>query len=235
MGTVWTVVPTQRPRIVLTFDCGANADGLPSILQTLQDKRVTRATFFMTGSWAQVYPDLARAVADAGYTIGNHTMTHPNLTLLDEAAIRLELRNGRLTVRTVTGVEPKPWFRFPYGARDARTLGLVNSIGWVAIGWSIDTLGWKGTSGGQTVETVVQRVVDGLVPGAIVLMHVGSNPQDHTTLDADALPTVIDQVRALGYRFLPLPALLRSSAVTTPVALPTSHVVVSMSTTAPVR
>jgi peptidoglycan/xylan/chitin deacetylase (PgdA/CDA1 family) len=51
---------------------------------------------------------------------------------------------------------------------------------------------------------VVDRVLAGASPGAIVLMHVGSNPDDGSTLDADALPTVIDQLRARGYSLVRL-------------------------------
>ena len=66
----------------------------------------------------------------------------------------------------------------------------------------MDTLGWEGTSGGQSVPTVVSRVLANLRPGEIVLMHVGSDPDDGSTLDADALPTVISNLRARGYSFV---------------------------------
>jgi peptidoglycan/xylan/chitin deacetylase (PgdA/CDA1 family) len=65
----------------------------------------------------------------------------------------------------------------------------------------VDTLGWQGTSGGQTVQRIVNRVLDTLQPGQIVLMHVGSHPTDHSTLDADALPILISELRQRGYTF----------------------------------
>ena len=74
--------------------------------------------------------------------------------------------------------------------------------------WTVDTLGWKGISGGITALTVVDRVMAAAGPGEIVLMHIGSNPDDHTTLDADALPTVITRLTAAGYGFVTLNALL---------------------------
>ena len=73
--------------------------------------------------------------------------------------------------------------------------------------WTVDSLGWKGTSGGLTANAVTARVLGALRPGEIVLMHVGSNPDDHTTLDADALAAVIGQIRAAGYGFVTLDAL----------------------------
>ena len=71
----------------------------------------------------------------------------------------------------------------------------------------MDSLGWEGTSGGQTVQTVTDRVLAAAQPGEIVLMHLGSNPDDGTTLDAAALPAIITGLRARGYSFVTLQAL----------------------------
>jgi peptidoglycan/xylan/chitin deacetylase (PgdA/CDA1 family) len=78
----------------------------------------------------------------------------------------------------------------------------------VPVRWTIDTLGWEGTAGHIAPSVVVSRVLSALRPGEIVLMHVGSNPDDHSTLDADALPGVISEVRARGYSFITLDALV---------------------------
>jgi peptidoglycan/xylan/chitin deacetylase (PgdA/CDA1 family) len=111
----------------------------------------------------------------------------------------------RATIRAVTGVDPHLLFRFPYGASDARTIALANAYGYGGFRWTVDTLGWEGTSGGRSVASVTDRVLGSLQPGEIVLMHVGSNPDDRSTLDADALAGVIDAIRAQGYRFVTLP------------------------------
>jgi peptidoglycan/xylan/chitin deacetylase (PgdA/CDA1 family) len=74
VGAEWYRIPTTERVIALTFDCGANADGAQRILDTLARKGVP-ATFFMCGSFAQTFPDVARAIA-SGYPIGNHTQTH---------------------------------------------------------------------------------------------------------------------------------------------------------------
>ena len=116
-----------------------------------------------------------------------------------------EVRTGAATIRATTGRSPAPWFRFPFGARDDRTIRLVNEECYVAVRWTVDSLGWKGTSGGMTSATVRDRVLAAARPGMIVLMHVGANPDDGTTLDADALPSVIAGLRAKGYSFVSLP------------------------------
>jgi peptidoglycan/xylan/chitin deacetylase (PgdA/CDA1 family) len=202
IGTEWTVLPTNAKVVALTFDAGANAAGLRSILDTLARKGAP-ATFFLTGNWVNTYPTSAREIASR-YPVGNHTATHPDLTTLSDAAVRDQVVRAHQTIRTTTGAEPRPWFRFPYGARDTRTIGVVNCLEYGSVRWTVDTLGWKGTSGGQSVTTVRNRVLDNLRPGMIVLMHIGSHPQDRSTLDADALPRLIDDLRARGYTLVDL-------------------------------
>jgi peptidoglycan/xylan/chitin deacetylase (PgdA/CDA1 family) len=56
---------------------------------------------------------------------------------------------------------------------------------------------------------VTERVLAAAQPGEIVLMHVGSHPEDRSTLDADALPGIIAGLRQRGYTFITLDALLQ--------------------------
>jgi len=192
--------------VALTFDAGANADGVTSILDTLRRNEL-RATFFLTGNFVDSYQVEARAVVSAGMRVGDHSISHPYFTKLTDEEMRRQILGARDEIRLVTGADPWPWFRFPYGDRNSGTIRVVNSLGFVPIGWTVDTLGWEGTSGGITVETVVNRVLASLQPGEIILMHCGSNPTDHSTLDADALPTLITDLEARGYSFVTLDAL----------------------------
>lgn len=200
------VIPTARRVVALTFDAGSTATGLPKIRRVLKNRDV-RATFFLTGQWAQTYPVRARRVS-AEHVLGNHTQTHPDLTTLPTRQVRREVMRAQRTIVGITGENPQPYFRFPFGARDARTIRVVNNRCYVAVRWTVDTLGWQGTSGGRSVASVVERVRLGLRPGAIILMHVGANPYDGSTLDADALGRVITLVRSQGYRLVTLNALL---------------------------
>ncbi|HEX6933256.1 MAG TPA: polysaccharide deacetylase family protein, partial [Streptosporangiaceae bacterium] len=206
-GTDWTTVKTSSKIVALTFDAGANADGVASILSTLTGNHVP-GTFMLTGNFVKSFPAKSRAIVAAGELVGDHSMTHPYFTKLTDAQMRSQVRDARQQIISVTGADPWPWFRFPYGDRNAHTISVVNGTGFVPVSWTVDTLGWKGTSGGITVQKVVNRVLAGLKPGEIVLMHCGSNPDDHSTLDADALPTVISALRARGYSFVTLDAML---------------------------
>jgi peptidoglycan/xylan/chitin deacetylase (PgdA/CDA1 family) len=199
-------IPGAGTAVALAFGAGANSAGLPSILRTLASARV-RATFFLTGNWAAANPAGVAAIAAGGHRIGNHSMTHPAFTGLTDAAIGEQVRAAEHAIRAA-GADPRPLFRFPLGDRDARTIGTLNALGYVPVRWSVDTLGWKGTSGGVTAAMVADRALAALQPGEIGLMHIGSNPDDGTTLDADALPGLISRIRQAGYGFTTLDALL---------------------------
>jgi peptidoglycan/xylan/chitin deacetylase (PgdA/CDA1 family) len=204
------VIPTAQRIVALTFDAGANADAVPSILTTLRANGI-HATFFLTGSFASDFPGAVRAITAAGHRIGNHTATHPHCPTLSDTSLRNQLSTAEAQTRAAGGGSTRPLFRFPYGDRTTLTISVVNAAGYVAIRWTVDSLGWQGLNGrtlAQATQFVTERVVAAARPGEIVLMHVGSNPDDHTTLDAAALPTVISRLRAAGYRFVTLDTLL---------------------------
>ena len=127
---------------------------------------------------------------------------------MTDGQVRRQVASARATILQATGQDPRPLFRFPFGDSTPADLRLVNDLGYVAVGWTVDTLGWQGTSAGRSVSSVVGRVLTAAVPGETVLLHVGSNPGDHSTLDADSLPRVISGLRAAGYGFVTLDAVV---------------------------
>jgi transposase len=108
----------------------------------------------------------------------------PYLTQLSDSTVRHEILGGAQQITAVTGTNPAPLLRFPYGDADARTIATANQAGYVPVRWTVDTLGWEGAAGRITTSGVVSRVLTALRPGEIVLMHTGSNPDDYSTLDA---------------------------------------------------
>lgn len=202
VGQIPDRLPTTRRVVALTFDAGADNAGAPKILAALAKARVA-ATFFMTGRWAELYRQWARRIA-ARYPIGNHTFDHQDLLGLTPEAVRREVLMARAAIKQATGGAPLAMFRFPYGSSSTSTLALVNQLGYTAVGWTVDTLGWEGTSMGQSIGSVTSRALARLQPGEIILMHVGANPHDHSTLDADAVPGIISAIRARGYQFVTL-------------------------------
>ncbi|SDL74376.1 polysaccharide deacetylase family protein [Tessaracoccus oleiagri] len=196
-----------RPVVALTFDGGADNSAVAPILDTLADNDVP-ATFFVTGQFARAFPDDVAAMVAAGHPVGNHSDTHPYFSKTPDEGIREELRRAEDSIIAAGGRAAAPLFRFPYGDRTDYDIRVVNDAGYIPIRWTIDTVGWKGTTEGITADVVRQRILDGLRPGAIVLMHVGAHPVDRSTPDADALQGIIDDLRERGYEFATLPQLL---------------------------
>lgn len=202
LGQDLTTIPGAAAVVALTFDAGGSDAGLASILKTLGE-HAAPATFFLTGRFTRDFPAASVRIAK-DYPVGNHTDNHRDLTKLPARTARAEIRTGEASIRTATGVNPRPYFRFPLGARNAETIALVNAECYVPFRWTVDTLGWQGTEGRMSADKVYQRVLDGLRPGAIILMHVGANPDDGTTFDADALPRMIEGIRDRGYTLVTL-------------------------------
>lgn len=198
---------TGRKVVALTFDGGASGDAVESILATLKADGVP-ATFFVTGDFARAYPHHVTAIAAAGHPVGNHSDSHPYFTQTTNEEIRAELAAADAAISALTGAGTAPLFRFPFGDRADLDIRVVNAAGYIPVRWTVDTLGWKGTSEGVTTALIRERIIDRLRPGQIVLMHVGAHPDDHSTLDADALPGVIEDLRARGYSFTTVPDLL---------------------------
>ncbi|MDN5797387.1 MAG: polysaccharide deacetylase family protein [Intrasporangium sp.] len=206
------VLPTTRKVVALTFDGDASNDGALSVLATLAREGVP-ATFFLAADFVEEFPVIARSMAV--HAIGNRMYNQSDLGALTDRGIRTEIRSAAARIRAVTGQDPRPLLRFPDGPVDPHLVSLANAECYVPFRWTVDTLGWQGVTGGQSVETIVHRVLTKARPGEIVLMHLGTHSEDHSTLDADALSGIIAALRAKGYGFVTLGA-LRGSHDSTP-------------------
>ena len=189
-----------RPWIALTFDAGASLAPLPSILQTLRQKDV-RCTFFLTGDTLRrpEAPDLLRQMVTEGHEMGNHSDTHRDFRELTDEEIAQELAAVEEMVVEITGTSTKPYFRPPYGARDDQVWRVVQENGYVSIYWTYQVWDWVPD---KTTQKVYNYAIEGACNGAIVVMHVGAQET------ADALPAIIDELQARGYRLVTLSELL---------------------------
>ena len=190
----------QRPWIALTFDAGSSIAPLPSMLDTLRQKDV-RCTFFLAGI-ALRQPgaqDLLQQMVADGHELANHSDTHHDFRELTDEQIAQELAALEKMVVEITGISTKPYFRPPYGARDDRVWRVVQENGYVSIYWTYPVWDWVED---KTTETVFNYAIGGACNGAIVVMHVQAQET------ADALPAIIDELRARGYRLVTLSELL---------------------------
>lgn len=197
-ATLLWQIPTSRHVMALTFDAGADRGYAARILSTLERNHV-RASFGMTGRWAEQNKDLVRRMARDGDVLMNHTFDHRSFTgyssgqaPLSEQQRAWEIETTDTDIRRITGVGTKPYFRPPYGDYDGATLVLARRLGYrFAVMWTIDTLGWNHA----TPTQILSRCLLGARPGAIVMMHVGIQSQD-----ALALQNVISGLKRRGYR-----------------------------------
>jgi peptidoglycan/xylan/chitin deacetylase (PgdA/CDA1 family) len=187
----------DRNFIALSFDAGSDAGYTAQILATLRERGV-RASFGITGKWAEQNPDLLRQIVADGHHLINHTYDHDSFTGLStrrgpmsSAARRLQLERTEAAVRRIAGVEIGRYFRPPYGDYDASVNVDVAASGYAYnVMWTVDSFGWNGLSANGIVERCLSRAV----PGAIYIFHVGGQSQD-----GPALQRVIDGLRARGY------------------------------------
>lgn len=194
--------PQGGNRIAFTFDGGAGRGYVEEILAILDDNEVP-ATFFLTGTWIDQFPDAVEAIHDRGFNLGNHTLTHPHLTELSDEEVVEEIQAVEDRIQDLLGVSTRPFFRPPYGERDGRILELLQEEGYVSMYWTIDSLDWQVES---TPESVRERVMDRLEDGAIVLFHLASE-SSHLVLDE-----LIKEISGRGYRFVALEDFLPPSS-----------------------
>ena len=188
-----------RREVALTFDAGSDPGYTGEILDVLQREGV-RATFSVTGLWAEHNRELLLAIAAQGHQIINHTYDHASFTGLSTQkppmtadARALELSRTEVTVYHLTERTTRPYFRPPYGDLDAGVQRDAAAAGYdTVVMWSVDTMGWNHAS----VEAIVARSIAGAEPGAIYVMHVGAESQDGV-----ALPRIIAALRQQGYAF----------------------------------
>jgi peptidoglycan-N-acetylglucosamine deacetylase len=194
-----SLLPTTASVVALTFDAGSDRGYAAQILDTLKSKGV-KASFGLTGKWAEANPDLVRRMVSEGHTLINHSYSHPSFTgystgkaPLTFSERRYQLRAASSAVSSIVGLGTKPLFRPPYGDYNTCVRAHLRKEGYrFNVMWSTDSGGWKGLSQYQ----ILQNVLNGLRPGAIFIFHVGADSQD-----GPALPAVIDQLRARGYAF----------------------------------
>lgn len=192
---------TRQRIVALTFDDGPSPY-TPQILAVLRRRHVP-ATFFVVGQHVRDDPGALRAEIRAGAVIGNHTYTHANLRWLTNFDIREQLRMTQRAVRAAGGVTPH-WFRPPYDGVNSRVVSTASSLGLRTVTWSVDPTDWMlpGT------RAIVARVLAGVRPGSVVLLHDGGGYRGETVR---ALPTIIRTLRRRGYRFVTLDGMFPSS------------------------
>lgn len=195
-------VDTQEKQVAISFDAAWGADKTQEIIDILKEYDAS-ATFFLVGFWIDKYPDMVKAIDEAGLEIGTHSNTHPDMVKLDKTTIKNELTTSMEKITEITGKEVKV-FRPPYGSYNNDLLNVCSSLGLSAVQWDVDTLDWKGLSASE----VTSRVMNHVQNGSIILMH---NNADHVT---DSLRLTLDWLTMKGYKVTSVGELIYSENFT---------------------
>jgi peptidoglycan/xylan/chitin deacetylase (PgdA/CDA1 family) len=188
----------SRPTLALTFDDGPEPIYTSLLLDTLELLGL-KATFFLVGERVVQYPYFARAIAQRGHDVGNHSYHHPNLARLTDAEIRTELVMAQEAIARVTGVTPH-YFRPPGGDYNAAIVGIARSLGLTTVFWTDD----PGDYARLDPRLLELRLLARTSNGGILLLHQGV--ADTVRL----LPAIASVLRREGYHLtkvseLPLP------------------------------
>jgi len=200
-GRALARLPRGARDVAITFDDGPNPVATPRILDVLKAEGVV-ATFFLLGKHVDRWPELARRVSAEGHTIGNHGYYHRKLHVRGPAYVRDDLSRGAESIRKATGRVPL-LFRAPHGFRNPWVSSIARSMGQRTVGWTLGV--WDSARPGA--DAIARRAVQGVGSGAVLLLHDGDgyDPDGDRTQTADALPVIIRDLRAQGYRFVAVP------------------------------
>ena len=193
--------------IAMTYDDGPNDPHTLKLLDVLA-KHSVRATFFMIGRYVQQRPDIARAVAQAGHVVGNHTFTHPLLIFESAARTRTQLVDCHDALEDAAG-EHSNLFRPPFGGRRPATLRVARALGLETVMWNVTGHDWNAPPA-AVIEKQVMRQIRG---GDVILLHDGG----HRAMGADRAQTVmatdnlIRRYRDQGYEFVTVEEMLAVS------------------------
>ena len=209
--------------VALTFDADMTADqgpraargehfDNPQLIATLRRLKVD-ATVFMTGRWAEEYPDQARAIGnDPLFEIANHSYSHYafsspcyGLPTVAGGEMAADVRRAFDAFRTAGARNVVPYFRFPGGCYDDEALRALAPAKVTAVQWDVVS----GDAFAKDPDAVADQVLAGVKPGSLVVMHCTRSAAPVTER---AIRRIVPELRTRGYRFVKVSDLMAGAA-----------------------
>ncbi|MBP3577552.1 MAG: polysaccharide deacetylase family protein [Lachnospiraceae bacterium] len=193
-GFYLNTAATEEDKVVyLTLDCGYGSSNTGVILDVFK-KHEIKATFFVTGNYLKACPEEVKRMVAEGHSVGNHSVSHADLTKLTDEEIYREIIGCEEKFYEITGTQMAPYFRPPEGAYSKRTMQITEDLGYKTIFWSIAYNDYdKKNQPGK--EYVLNHFETYHHNGAIPLMHNDSDS------NMEAMDEVISFLKEQGYRF----------------------------------
>lgn len=190
---------TERKVLYLTMDEGYENGYTSKILDVLK-KNDVKATFFVTSPYIKAQPDLIKRMVNEGHVVGNHSKNHPSMPTVtgDTAKFNTEFQDVEKLYKDLIGQDIPKLFRPPMGEYSEKSLAMTNNLGYKTVFWSFAYNDWD-TKNQPDPEYAKKKILDGLHPGAVLLIHAVSKT------NTEILEDVIIEARNRGYQFELLP------------------------------
>lgn len=197
-------VDTSEKVVALTFD-DAPSKYSQEVLDLLARKNV-KATFYMIGESMEAYPEEAKAIVTQGHEMGNHSYSHERFLLKSPTFIRHEIEKTNALIHEL-GYKGEITFRPPYGKKLVGLPRYLSQQGIKTIMWDVE----PDTDHAGDVLGMTAYVLERTKPGSIILLHPFC--EEACIADREALPVIIDNLKAQGFTFVTVSELLTRRAV----------------------
>lgn len=191
-------VDTEEPVVAITFDSAWGTEDLDEITAILKKHNVP-ATFFVTGEWAEKYPDAILTIDSAGHEIANHGNSHKHMPQISTEEMKSEIQKCHTTIYNLIKKD-MTLFRAPYSDWNDEVVEVAKSMGYSSINQSVDSLDWKDYGADSIIRTVCEH--KHLENGSIILLHNGSK------YTKDALDVMLTNLEEQGYSFVKVSSLI---------------------------
>ena len=185
---------TDEKILYLTFDAGYENGNTPAILEALK-KHQAPAVFFAVGNFIKDNPDLIKRMITEGHIVGNHTMTHPDMSHISSMeSFQKELEGVEELYTSVTGEPMTKFYRPPRGVYSTENLSMAKELGYSTFFWSLAYVDWIQEQQ-PSKEEAFQKLIPRIHPGAIVLLH------NTSSTNAAILDELLTKWEEMGYQF----------------------------------
>ena len=202
LSDAYYIGDVSRKNIYLTFDAGYENGYTENILDVLKKHNV-KATFFLVGNFIETAPELVKRMVNEGHTVGNHTMTHPDMSSIsDIEAFKKEVGGLESLYKEVTGKDMLKIYRPPQGKYSEENLKMAQSMGYKTVFWSLAYVDWYNDAQ-PTREQAFDKLLPRIHNGAIVLLHSTSKT------NSEILDELLSKWEDMGYELSPITELIK--------------------------
>ena len=185
---------TQEKILYLTFDCGYENGNTPLLLNALKKHNV-KATFFVVGNFIRDNGDLIKEMVQEGHIVGNHTLTHPDMSGISSLNdFRKQLEGVENLYKETTGESMTKFYRPPQGIYSTANLSMAKELGYKTFFWSLAYVDWYQDKQ-PTKEEAFDKLLTRIHPGAIVLLH------NTSSTNGQILDELLTKWEEMGYTF----------------------------------